>query len=205
MAKGLEGKPYEEQFRSAGLFSLEKRILRGDFMAVYNFLMRGRGEAGTNLFSVVTSNWTLKLCLGRFNLDIREEHCQQEEEGDPAPLLCPSEVHLECFVQFWAPQDKRDMEILEQVQWKATKMVKGLEHFSCRERLRGMGLFSLKRQLRGDLINVYQYLKGGCQEDGSRLVLVAPGNKTRGNGHKLMHSKFHPNMRKNFTMRLTVH
>ena len=58
MVKVLEGKMYEEWLKSFGLFSLEKRKLRGDLIMVYSFLVRGSEEAGTDLFSLVTSDRT---------------------------------------------------------------------------------------------------------------------------------------------------
>jgi len=64
-------------------------------------------------------------------------------------------LHLDYWVQFWAPQFKKDRDLLKGVGWGATKTIKGLKHLLYEERQNNLGLFSLgKRRLRGELTTV---------------------------------------------------
>jgi len=63
-------------------------------------------------------------------------------------------------------------------------MIRGLEHLFYEKRLRDLGLFSLeKSRLREDFMNASNYLKGGCEDSGSKLFSVVPRDRRRGNEH----------------------
>lgn len=80
---------------------------------------------------------------------------------------------------------------MEQVQRRAMKIIRGLEHLPYQYRLRELGLFSLeKRRLWGDLIAAFQYLKEDNRKAGKGLFIKACNIWTRGNGFKLEEGSF---------------
>jgi len=74
--------------------------------------------------------------------------------------------HLEYCIGVRGPQYTRDVEPLESVQRRAMKMIKRLEHLSCEDTLKELGLSSLeKRRLQAGLIMTFLYLKGVYKHD----------------------------------------
>ena len=84
-------------------------------------------------------------------------------------------------------------------------MRRGLEAKSYEEQLKEIGMFSLtKRRLRADMIAIIQYLKGCHREEGIDLFSIAPENRTRTNGCKLIRGRSNLDIRRNFLMMRTI-
>lgn len=76
-------------------------------------------------------------------------------------------------------------------------MMRGLEHLSCKEKLRELGLFSLeKRRVQRDLIETFQCLKGAHKKDGDKYFIRACCDTTRGNGFKPKVERFRLDIKK---------
>ena len=95
--------------------------------------------------------------------------------------------HLEYAIQAWSPYLQCDIDTLEKVQRRATKIVVGIEELSYEARLKSLNLTTLKtRRLRGDLIEVFKILKGTDDLPKDYLFQMRSEDKNRLRGHSLM-------------------
>ena len=114
--------------------------------------------------------------------------------------------HLEYCVQAWDPQYRKDVELSERDQRRATKMIRALEHLSYEDRLRELDLFRLeKRRLQGDLIATFLQ-KGAYKQEWEWLFTRVDSDRTRENGFKLRRGRFRLDIRRTFfTQRVLTH
>ena len=106
--------------------------------------------------------------------------------------------HLEYAVQFWAPSLRKDIDRLEAVQARATKLIPSVRNFGYQRRLDRLNLFSLEtRRLRGQLIETFKILKGFTNVDHQNLFTIN-NNRARGNGCKLELKPYNTNVCGNF-------
>ena len=106
---------------------------------------------------------------------------------------------MEFSVQFWLPQYQKDVEALEWVQKRFTRMLPGMECISYEERLEKLGLFSLeRRRLRGDLIEIYKILRGMDRVDSQKLFSRVEESITRGHRFKVRGARFKGDVRGRF-------
>ena len=107
--------------------------------------------------------------------------------------------HLDYAVQFWSPYYRMDIEFLERIQRKMTKMIHNIRNLSYEDRLRKLNLHSLeRRRIRGDMIEVFKWYKGINKGDINRVLKIHNENRTRNNGFKLDKFRFRKDIGKNW-------
>ena len=111
--------------------------------------------------------------------------------------------HLEYAASAWNPYKIKDIQNLEKVQRRATKLIPGYKELTCNQRLRKLNLPSLKYR-RGDLITAYKILNNIFDTRVTdRLITLDSGIRTRGHHHKLNKNRCVSELRRNsFTFRI---
>jgi hypothetical protein len=107
--------------------------------------------------------------------------------------------HLEYGVQFWCPAYKKDIDLLEKVQRRATRLIIGMKGKDYEDRLKLLKLFSLsRRRIRGDIIQVFKFYKGIDKVEMNELFKFSDYRRTRGHKGKLYKNNCRLDVRKNF-------
>ena len=113
--------------------------------------------------------------------------------------------HLEYCIQAWRPYCKKDIDTLERIQRRATKMIPELRDLSYEERLKECGLTTLEtRRLRGDQIEVFKILNGYENIDRNMFFSLKKDSRTRGHEVKLVKDQSRLDIRKHSFSQRTI-
>ena len=113
--------------------------------------------------------------------------------------------HLEYCIQTWRPYRKKDIDTLERIQRRATKMIPELRDLSYEERLKECGLTTLEtRRLRGDQIEVFKILNGYENIDRNMFFSLKKDSRTRGHEVKLVKDQCRLDIRKHSFSQRTI-
>ena len=95
--------------------------------------------------------------------------------------------HLEYCIQAWSPYLRKDIDMFEKIQRRATKLIPGLRDLRYEERLKECGLTTLEtRRLRGDQIEVFKTLNGYENIDSNIFFEIKKIKITRGHNFTLV-------------------
>ena len=105
--------------------------------------------------------------------------------------------HLEYCIQAWSPYLRKDIDMLEKIQRRATKLIPGLRDLRYEERLKECGLTTLEtRRLRGDQIEVFKILNGYENIDSNIFFEIKESKITRGHNYTLVKKQSRLDVRK---------
>lgn len=90
------------------------------------------------------------------------------------------------------------MDLLEWIQRRTTKIIKGLKHLSCEHRLRQLGFTAWRRESLGRPYRTFQHLKEACKKSGEEHFTAACNDRTRGNSFYLKEGRFMCGISKKF-------
>ena len=103
--------------------------------------------------------------------------------------------HLDYCIQAWRPFLHKDIEVMEKVQRRATRLIEGFKLLSYEERLKRLNLTTLEtRRIRADLIETYKIFNGLDRLDPEDFFEMSQVKSTRGHRYKIFKKSFKSNL-----------
>ena len=89
-------------------------------------------------------------------------------------------------MQFWSPQLRKDIDVIDWVQHMATRLILGRARLSFKEWLKETGLYTRERKrLRGDMIEMFKIMKGVDKISAEELFSRVDSERTRGHSRRV--------------------